>query len=248
MIEDKKNYKKSRRSTKLVSYIGEDIKMFRRADVAGELPEEWMIRQLRSTPNFHSKMPGLKQRTPNVAIDNLCLFLNTLPDCPVEQRGKVCTILGFFDKEVKDFAAPDKMIRLRGWVLSGGHVEYDRDADMRQCALKELAEEFSIDPSDIIVTKPVAMFDDAFRDQRNRYITTVFAHWVNAAPRPSDEHKKIIIVSLERLKHLIDTGEPVSVEEGKEYRFLHGHDSMLKALLEHCPAVDSICKDIAETR
>lgn len=221
--------KKRARQVKLTEYTGHQVTYYRRSDCAEGI-EDWMPRLLATIPNEHKKYPSVKARTPNVAIDNLCLFKN--------QEGQLCTIVGFFDKELK--GKP-----MKGFCLSGGHEEYYDDVDLDHCAKRELKEEFGIDPEDIIRTVPVGLIDDAFRDVRNRYLTMVFAHWVNAAPKPSDEHKVLKIIPIHILKDLLQTGQKIQLDENtkEEYGFVHGHDGILATLLKD-PNVVSLCREI----
>jgi 8-oxo-dGTP pyrophosphatase MutT (NUDIX family) len=218
--QDTKTPTLKKRQTKLTEYTDFQITYYQRTDCTEGLPEAWMPQLLKTIPNFHSKRPDVKARTPNVTIDNLCLFKN--------DKGEVCTILGFFDKEFQGK-------RLKGFVLSGGHVEYHEDVDLKQCALRELEEEFHIPSSDLIKSKPVALFDDPFRDIRNRYVSMVFVHWINGAPKPSEEHKVLKIIPLDTLQDLIrmDAGLTVDENSTERFGFLHGHDSMLNVLLKN---------------
>lgn len=226
--------KSRRRQTKLTQYIAHPVTYYQRSDCA-DIPESWMPPFLKQIPNFHPKYPDVKARTPNLAIDNLTLFKN--------EKNELCTILGFFDKEVK------RGEKMKGWVLSGGHIEYHQDVDSIQCALRELEEEFNIRREDIVKTVPVAVIDDAFRDSRNRYVTTVFLHWINAVPAPSTEHKVLKIVPVKTLKDMIATGEKLSIDENskEKFGFCHGHDGILNVLFQD-PQVQSICKEIMSSQ
>jgi ADP-ribose pyrophosphatase YjhB (NUDIX family) len=191
-------------------------------------------------PNHHPKKPNLLARTPNVAADNLCLF---------QVEGKIYTVLGLFQKEVKTIGSSTTSM-MKGYTLSGGHVEYKEDHDIRRCAFRELEEEFKIEREDIVESMAVGVFDDAFRDKRNRYISLVMAHWINAVPKPSDEHKKIKVIEINTLIKLIESGQAIEedpiTKEG--LKLLHGHDSMLYALFTQCPAVQDMCKRISESQ
>jgi hypothetical protein len=97
----------------LTEYVGTPITLFRRKDCDpfGGTPS-FMRQMLRNIPNRHPKFPDIKQRTPNVAVDNLCLFK--------DRAGRLCTIVGLFDKTVPINGVDTKF---KGWTLSGGHVE-----------------------------------------------------------------------------------------------------------------------------
>jgi 8-oxo-dGTP pyrophosphatase MutT (NUDIX family) len=231
MTENKGN--KRKRETELTQYIAHPITLYSRSDCSGNIPLDWQLKLLKTIPNYHSKYPDVKARTPNVAVDNLCLFKR-------DGDGQICTILGFFDKKFQDKP-------LKGFVLSGGHMEVGSDVDLHQTAYKELEEEFTLAPEDIIKSIPVAVFDDAYRDVRNRYVTTVFAHWINGIPKPSDEHKVLMIIPIEKLKEVIVSGEKLPVKEGESYGFLHGHDGMLHQLLQNKNVLD-LCKEIKDSK
>lgn len=230
--QDLKHKKKSR-PTKLTGYTAYPITYYRRQDCENGV-EDWMPRLLSTIPNEHKKDPTAKARTPNVAIDNLCLFKN--------QEDQLCTILGFYDKEFKGKSK-------KGFCLSGGHVEYYQDVDLEHCAKKELKEEFGINPEDIIETVPVGLIDDAFRDERNRYVTMTFAHWINGPPQPSDEHKILKIIPISIIKNLLETGDKIQVDENgqEEYGFVHGHDGILAILLKDANVL-RLCKDIESSK
>ena len=117
-------------------------------------------------------------------------------------------------------------------------MEVGSDVDLHQTAYKELEEEFTL---------CLAVFDDAYRDVRNRYVTTVFAHWINGIPKPSDEHKVLMIIPIEKLKQVILSGEKLTVKEGESYGFLHGHDGMLHQLLQNKKVLD-LCKEIKDSK
>jgi len=116
--------------------------------------------------------------------------------------------------------------------MSGGHVEVHKDLCMHECALRELQEEFVIEPKNIIKSIPVAIFDDFLRDQRNQYLSTVFLHWINQPPKPSEEHKVVMVITLEDIYVEIQRGGLILDLKSKQaYGFLHGHDSMIKNIL-----------------
>jgi ADP-ribose pyrophosphatase YjhB (NUDIX family) len=188
-------------------------------------------------------MPDRKQRTPNLAIDNLCLFKN--------KQGQLCTILGLMDKTV-----PINGVNtlFKGWVMSGGHMEYHQDLSTEECSRRELLEEFGIKPENIIRTVPCAVFEDLLRDSRNEYISTLYLHWVNQIPKSTDEHKVVLVVTLEELLGMIKSGKPLKVPQAwspsykpaEEYGLLNGHDSMIAAALE-LPATKALMGEIAST-
>lgn len=222
---------KRKRETELTQYTAHELTFYSRSDCSGNIPLDWQPKLLKTIPNHHSKYPDLKARTPNVAVDNLCLF---------KRDGHICTILGFFDKKFQDKP-------LKGWVMSGGHVEYGSDVDLHTTSIRELEEEYTVSPEDIIKSIPVGVFDDAYRDVRNRYLTTVFAHWINGVPKPSDEHKALVVIPIERLKDVIVSGEKIALREGESYGFLHGHDGMLYKLLQN-KQVLGLCKEIQDAK
>jgi len=226
--------------TKYASY---PILYLRRADCDPVFGAPDFLRTMGGlVPNAHPKYPqkGWRQRTPNLAVDNLCLFkyMNHIQD---PKYGKICTVLGWMDKE---FEAHGQKKRVTGWVLSGGHVEYDdmpmpngrtdpADLSCTERALKELEQEFGIAPQNVVRTVPVAFVDDFLRDPRNKYATLVHLQWINAAPKPTDEHKVVMVVTLEELSKMLHEGLKKSPRPGvPEAGFALGHGGFIKEILQ----------------
>jgi hypothetical protein len=80
-------------------------------------------------------------------------------------------------------------------------------------------------------------------------VSMLFVHWVNAAPAPSDEHKVLKLVPLSTLKDILSSGAKLPLEENglETYGFLHGHDSMLQAVLQD-PKVLNLCKEMTMSK
>jgi len=77
----------------LTEYESSTITLFRRKDCNPFGGSPGFLRQLlKNIPNAHPKLPDVKQRTPNVAVDNFCLFKNS--------KGQLCTIIGNIFKKI----------------------------------------------------------------------------------------------------------------------------------------------------
>lgn len=63
------------------------------------------------------------------------------------------------------------------WALPGGFLR--KDEKIRDCALREIAEETGIAPAALV---PVGVFDEAFRDPRGRVISHAFAAVLSEEP------------------------------------------------------------------
>ncbi len=203
----------------LTKYSARPIAYLRRVDCDPmEGVSVFMRNALGNIPNQHAKRPDVKQRTPNLAADNICLY---------KKNGEICTVLGFFDKEVTINGAKK---RLQGWTMSGGHMEYHADTSLEECAFRELEEEFTIPRKSIVRSMPIAFVDDVYRDVRNEYLSLVFLHWTNQPPRPSDEHKTVVEIPLSKLSEAI-RNNGFKDHNNTFWPFLHGHDSILAAVL-----------------
>lgn len=224
----------------LTEYETSEILQISRTDCLPGKLSALLVQQLRGYPNKHPKHPDCKQRTPNVAVDNIVLW---------KKDDTVFTVLGLCDKHVK---INDQMQHFHGWCMSGGHVEYGSDVSLLMAARRELREEFGVEHKDIIRSCPVAVCDDFFRDMRGIYVTHVFCHWINAEPKPSDEHKVIVTLPVSKLQHILRTTHQIRYQnkgdKPVDLGFVHGHDSLLAAVLNKATAFKTLFSDISASQ
>jgi ADP-ribose pyrophosphatase YjhB (NUDIX family) len=216
---------KTQTSTKLNNYKQHEIVYLQRVDLIE--PSEDAYTLWRQIPNKHKKRPDCLQRTPNVAVDNLVLWND-----PTKKEINVA--LGWYEKESATVGG-DKIL---GWCLPGGHVEYEGDITLEHAAERELGEEMKIHPDDLAEeSRPLAYVADFLRDKRNKYTTLVYGHFSNTPPKASEEHSLIVSFPLSKLKEILNSREKTLLNPklNESYGFVHGHSSIIAAILESKP-------------